>query len=126
MRKSPLKRKTQLKRSSKTLRKKRINPVSADKGKWLKLYREMRAKDPTQLEAHHPFARKKEALLAYVLVSREKHREIHDNGKEAYAQGWLQGPYYGWPIDPNHPRPWSVHEEFRWSEKYKRTRKETE
>lgn len=114
-RKTPLKRKTALKKG------KRLAPQSPAKKRWLKLYQESVANDPIlqrdafsgkvvlkeRLEIHHPFGRKNKYLLIYCYIDPSQHRWIHDHGGDARAQGWLQGPYEGKPLD-DRPRPWQA------------------
>lgn len=111
----------------------RIKPVSDAKSKWLKLYREAKDNAPAivwcemsgrpiskfEAEAHHPFGRLRERILAFVWLSSSSHRAIHDDGKEARRQGWLQ-PQYDGSKGKGAPRPWSREAEAEWPENLKR------
>lgn len=145
MKKTPLTRRTPLKRSQKPLKKQTewlrrcaLKPRSTSKSAWEQRYQDAKVKDDTlqrpvdrpdlllhrtnrlRLHPHHPFARIGDAILAYVYITKEKHEWCHANSKEAREQGWLQGPYDGRPVNPEAPRPWPEKSEESWPEKYKR------
>ncbi len=119
MKKTPLRRSSPLKRSTKcTLRKTRLKPMSKNKQGWVLLYKE-RPK-MKGMESHHVFGRLGNRMLAYLFITPELHKWIHANGREARRLGWLQGPYDGRPLDPNAPRPWDSECESSWPDEYKR------
>lgn len=119
MKRSPLIRRTPLKKVSKKRR------------DWNALYREAHEHDePYQhcahcgiyqhkhfLDRHHPHGRAGKWILEYVylcgsfLVAANKsgcrkHVTIHDNGKQARKDGWLTEVYDGKPFDGSKTRPW--------------------
>lgn len=99
MKRSPLKRRTPLKRGS------RLRPVSKKREGWLREYREAKKNYPfpaicpvcgdridlsDHFDFHHPNTRKtKEDLLNFFPVHRGCHDLIHSNPNQARQNGWL-------------------------------------
>lgn len=123
MKRTPLQRRTPLKRKT------CLRRVSKSKDYWNARYEEAYAQDDIMqlcaccgelhvthwMERHHPRGRCGKNILFYVylcgrwLVDRRgcnKHVEIHDNGKKARREGWLQPEYDSRPHDPNVQQPW--------------------
>ncbi len=135
MKRTPLVRKTPLRRSATcTLKKTKLKPMSSAKAEWKELYKERKrhftsfvrcaasgllmSKD--DCEPHHPFGQVGARIMAFLWVSKAFHRQIHDFGKQAYTIGWLQPEFRGAMHDDNWPRPWSESHESGWPDLYKR------
>lgn len=71
-------------------------------------------------DPHHPFGQVGERIMAFLWISKSFHDHLHKFGKQSYAIGWLQPPFRGQPLDPNHPRPWPEILEQDWPDKYQR------
>lgn len=122
MKKTPLQRHAPLKRKT------RLRPVSKSKDYWNARYEEAYLNDEViqrcaccgtyrktdWMERHHPRGRNGKNILFYVYLCGRwltmggcnKHVEIHDNGKKARREGWLQPSFDGRPDDPDAPKPW--------------------
>lgn len=123
MKRTPLVRKTPLKRATKcTLRKSKLKPMSRGKSLWMALYKEACSRDGKQADQdrHHPMGRVGEYLLCYVVISKEKHREIHDRAKWARDVGWILSPFDGRPYEPTEYRAWWIEQEYHWPAQFKR------
>jgi hypothetical protein len=113
-RNKPLQRRTALKR------RKSLSRVSAARRDLNQQYRDSVAADgvlvrdgetglpmtKASLEPHHVHGRRGKWILLYVWITPKKHREIHENSKRAFKEGWLSPVYRGGKFDPDHPRPW--------------------
>jgi len=58
------------------------------------------------LDAHHPYGRSGSWLHHFILLCRPCHEWVHENSNEAYAEGWLQPEYKGY-VRTQHKTPWS-------------------
>jgi len=108
MKRTPLKRKTPLKRGGNGLRKTRLSPVSKARAAGLAVYRALRAfltphytccarcEQNAWEDLHHPYKRGKGRklwkLLCVMPVCRRCHDEIHSNENQAREDGWLVEP----------------------------------
>lgn len=150
MKKTPLVRRTPLKKSLRRLRKTKIkthgfpklkkaklSQVSSAKKLWLKKYGDAKSswgcyvrpadaslsiEHKDACDPHHPFGRVGERILCFLWVTKQKHHDIHDNGTKARLHGWLHPPFWGMPLDLSIPRPWPIDYEESWPEKYKRVK----
>lgn len=103
MKRSPLKRKTPLKRG------KRLTPLSKSKKTWVDLYQMRKSEAPLELEcadctapwmkwnmeAHHPAGRMGVNILRFVWLCPPCHRAIHHKSKWARQTGRLLPEFEG-------------------------------
>lgn len=138
MKRTPLKRKTPMKRGCPRLKKTKLKGMSDRKKEFESAYRYAKFAAPSYVrtadkpfalerkdycDPHHPFGRVGDKILAFLWITKSKHEDIHDRGKKARADGWLHPPFWGMSLDPSWPRPWPEWAEEKWPEKYKRTKK---
>jgi len=134
MKRSPIARKTPLKRGTKGLKKSRLRKASPEKQSWTKLYTARKKQDGQYVRCaasgllmhvslchpHHPFTRWKDGLMAYLWISKSFHDHLHKFGTQSYAIGWLHPQHYGRRADPSWPRPWGEIHEANWPERFRR------
>lgn len=137
MRRSPLTRKSHLKRGKSTLKKSRLKPVSSTRGSWLKAYEQSKKANQTngycrcaatgflarveQCDCHHPFGRgTKDRMLSWVWLLKAEHEKVHLFPSQSFSLGWIQPTLRGLPHNDTHPRPWPKQAEGRWPESMKR------
>lgn len=122
MRKTPLNRRTPLRRGTKGLAKSRLSRMSPEKKSWMALYRAqveaeekagfVRCAESGELvriefrERHHVCRRLGHRIMIYVYITKGLHRWIEDNVKKAIEIGWIRKEGEGYPKDPNQFRPW--------------------
>lgn len=124
MKRSPLKRKTPLKRGNgHKLKKSKLRNVSTEKKKWNALYALSKLQNPAPSElseAHHPLGRVGDRILCWIWVERGLHEWIHEKSKEARSMNWLLPEYDGRISTGFEKRPWKSGQESHWPDKYKR------
>lgn len=134
MKKTPLIRRTALKRGKKGLKKSRLRKMGLNKQSWTKLYTVQKKADGdyvrcaasgllmhvSECDPHHPFSRHKEGLMAYLWISKAFHQHLHNFGTQSSKLGWIQPSHYGREQTPDSPRPWPQTAETNWPEKFRR------
>lgn len=107
MKRTPLRRKTKLKKVS--------DKHSKRLERYLSMLRNLdkantpcaRCNNPSSQDFHHPYGHGGDNFYRGVLLCRDCHDWIHSRANEAYEHGWLQPEYRGFPPNPNHPKPWN-------------------
>lgn len=115
MKRTPLQRKTPMKRSTKPMRR-----VSVKREEWNRRYLASIESDADEqvcaitgmrahkghLTRHHPKGRLNERIMFYFYVTASKHNEFHARGEWAREHGYILPEMSGRQSEPDTPNPW--------------------
>lgn len=126
MKRTPLKRKTPLRSKGATLKRSKLKHKSDQRKDWTALYEAAKAEGSVwvrpvdcryvlqhkaALEPHHIHGRVGAKILAFLWITPQLHKYIHDHSQWARRTGWLTSLYEGKLKMDGRPIPWAADDE---------------